>query len=205
MTRSPVGKVSTMRVCYKRVRRRSETRTAQRTYLGHLLGDQGRHGRFERSSSHLQNQNLAKRRRRGAHRYKEWRTHSHDDDGDDEAAERSHRVDDDRRNCRNDEEDVTENGDPEGVAERLVSSQVGVGDVGTKERTDVDPEGVEGTESETSRLTQSERSRSYSGRSSSSGDRADGQGLLDEVGLRTKGSQLPQSSMFSPFNVRRLR
>ena len=128
MTRSPEGRTLIVRVCCKNhvskrskkgggIRERQRVSKRRGAHLGHLLRDQGRYRRFECS-----------------------RSDSHDDDRDHETTERSVWIDDDHRNTRDNEQDVADDCDSDGVADRLVSSEVRVGNVRTKQRTDVDPE-----------------------------------------------------------------
>lgn len=59
---------------------------------------------------------------------------AHDDDGDSKDTDSSVGLGNDGRGGRGDEEDVTDHGDEDGPADRVVAAQVRVGDVGACSR-----------------------------------------------------------------------
>ena len=64
------------------------------------------------------------------------------------------RVLNDARDGRDDEEDVTEERDSDSDTDGLETTPPSVGDVGTEERNDIDPESVEGTDTGGGTLTE---------------------------------------------------
>ncbi len=86
----------------------------------------------------------------------------------------------DRGDGRDDEEDVSDERDENGDANRLESAPSGIGEVGTEDGHAVDPEGVEGGQTSGGLLTLAESTRlivSATGTSAIAG----GTRLLDEV------------------------
>lgn len=109
---------------------------------------------------------------------------SHDEQTNNEASQRTLLVIENRRDGRDDENDVTDFSDDDRVEDSLVASEVGVGNPGSKKGAAVDPESVEGGQGESDLLAHSEStglSILVAGVQSSTGG---GRPLLgDEVGV----------------------
>ena len=67
------------------------------------------------------------------------RAKTHDDDGDNETCQRAVGLLDNTRDRGDDKEDVAEESDTNGDADGLITTPVGIGDVGTEQRDDVYP------------------------------------------------------------------
>ena len=114
---------------------------------------------------------------------------THDDDTENEDTERSVGVFDDRGSSGGDKDQVTNLGDKDGVENGFETTEVGIGDPGSEQRADVDPEGVEGGQTESDLLAHVQGTRlGFSIAGIKRGARRRCQGLGDEVGIDGDGS-----------------
>lgn len=108
------------------------------------------------------------------------RSYAHNDDGNDEASHGTILVVENGRKRRNDEENVTNHGNEDGDAYGLETTPAGIGKISTKNGHEVDPEGVEGSETSGGLLTLAEGTRLVIGATGTS-TAASRTRLLDEV------------------------
>jgi hypothetical protein len=106
-------------------------------------------------------------------------TETHDDKSDNEETDDSVLLDD-SRNGTNSQEDVSDQDDDVGQLDGLVTTKVLIGQVGSQERSQVDPESVEGGQTESSLLT-GVKGSGLTAIATSTGTRARGKRSLDEV------------------------
>jgi hypothetical protein len=134
--------------------------------LGNLLGNQGRNVGLEGT-----------------------RSESHDENTEDKDTQGSVGLVENRGSRGSNEDDVTYFGDNDRVDDCLEATEVGVGNPGSEERADVDPESVEGGERESNLLAHAQGTRNgliTAGVQGSSGGR--GPFLGDEVGVDGYGT-----------------
>jgi hypothetical protein len=105
-------------------------------FLGNLLGNEGRNVGLECTS-----------------------TCAHDEDTENKNAESSIGLVENRGSRRGDENQVTDLSKNDGIDNRLVATEIGVGDPGTKQGADVDPESIESGQRKGNLLAHVERTR----------------------------------------------
>lgn len=136
------------------------------TLLGYLLGNKGRNVGLEGTGSE-----------------------THDDQTDDEGSERAVGLGQNRGGRRSDEDDVTDFSDDDRVDNGLEATEVGVSNPCSEERSAVDPEGIEGGQTEGDLLAHVKSTGlsivTVGVQSSTSGG---DQRLCDEIGVDGNGS-----------------